>query len=980
MKTFFKYVNRKATWIFLLPLISACSQVNFETTEEFLIANDIELTSILINNGDEFTNDRTVLLTLDGRGAKEMKISNDSDCEDGRWEPYSSSKYWQLKNGNSEVSVFALFKSKSGSISGCRSDAIVNDEIAPQIAFQKNQGMWSNTNHQTVPFTVTDNFTGVSEVKCSLDKINWSNCVNEYAMTVPGEGQQFAYVKAKDRVGNQSNIESFNWSVDRTPPVVTIHSYPAQLTNSREGEVIFSAVDDLSLVKGFLCKVDGGIQQSCSSPLKLMGLSEGSHSVLVQALDYAGNVSMPQSVVWKVDASAPTVEITKAPDPITNKKVARFEFVGNDKGIPLSDFQCSLDNGPYGSCTSPYQSVDLGDGTHIFKVTVKDDAGNVSSPATYSWVIDTIKPTIAFEKTPKLFSNSAESRFLMKAFDTGYTNPQVTYYCSLKGETLKVCSSDYTFTLPVDGSYTFQAKAVDKAGNSSDIIEYSWMLDRVPPVLSLGSIPNDVIGDVVVSISFSATDDRSGVSHTNCNYNSGGASLCTSPFVKEEMEEGAHVVKIVAYDKAGNVSQEQVVIWNVDKTSPEIEFITVPMNPEEGTTADLLFSATDKGESLPSSHLQCFFNGELQATCESLVPQQLLMSHSGVATFKVIAMDLAGNTSQATAEWNVLAVQPPADKMTTVTVGDPKVDILFVVDNSKSMETIQANMASRIQGFLTNIDGMDWQIAFTLTDVDYRIGAVKQDGVLLKLEGTSADLNSISHDTILSSAMDPQAVGRVIGATLQREETGSGDEQGIYATYRAIERSQMSGSLNAPNRSFFRNDAALSIILISDEDETFIQGHQNSPQSLIDKVQSTFPNKNFTYNSIIVKPGDLACLDDRGWFVWWGTQVRIGKYGQTYADLSSLLGAGTAGGSMIGSVCESNYSSQLQDIGQSVRDIVKGATLECEPYNGEVQLFSYDSVNGETPLNMSYVVSGVKILFNKELPIGTYHLRYSCQP
>jgi YD repeat-containing protein len=62
--------------------------------------------SILINTGDSYTNTTSVTLTLSasdtGSGILQMCISNTSSCSS--WEPYTTSKSWELTSGDGPIS------------------------------------------------------------------------------------------------------------------------------------------------------------------------------------------------------------------------------------------------------------------------------------------------------------------------------------------------------------------------------------------------------------------------------------------------------------------------------------------------------------------------------------------------------------------------------------------------------------------------------------------------------------------------------------------------------------------------------------------------------------------------------------------------------------------------------------------------------------------------------------------------------------
>ena len=87
------------------------------------------------------------------------------------------------------------------------------------------------------------------------------------------------------------------------------------------------------------------------------------------------------------DTTPPNTKIGKGPKKNTTKRKARFTFSSTEAG---SSFRCKLDKKPFASCRSPKQ-VKVKPGTHVFKVTAVDAAGNRDpSPAKFSWKV--LKP------------------------------------------------------------------------------------------------------------------------------------------------------------------------------------------------------------------------------------------------------------------------------------------------------------------------------------------------------------------------------------------------------------------------------------------------------------------------------------------------------------------------------------------------------------------------------------------------------------
>ncbi len=284
-----------------------------------------------------------------------------------------------------------------------------------------------------------------------------------------------------------------------------------------------------------------------------------------------------------------------------------------------------------------------------------------------------------------------------------------------------------------------------------------------------------------------------------------------------------------------------------------------------------------------------------------------------------------------------------------------KLDVLVVIDNSGSMATEQGNMAQRFNTFIDQLNGLDWQVGIVTTDLSGS-GSLK-DGNLIPFSS-----NGIS-GRILTSAMDINAAKAAFANTIQRPETGSGDEQGIGAAYRAVERSQTAGSDNA---ALFRPDGALAIVIVTDANETPTNGNftaRNDPAQLLSLVKRLWPQKSVNVHSIIVKSGDSVCLQKDG----------NESYGTVYEAASSATGG------IIGTVCATDYSSQLTLIGQTAAGLVNSITLECTPVDGTGDgIVDIAIRNPNLAYITNYSLKGVQIKLSAPLEIGRTSVNYFC--
>jgi len=115
------------------------------------------------------------------------------------------------------------------------------------------------------------------------------------------------------------------------------------------------------------------------------------------------------------DAIAPDTTINSSPSNPTNSSSASFTFSGTDAGgSGVASFECRLDGGSFGPCSSPQNYSGLADGSHTFQVRAIDGAGNVDpTPASFTWTIDTVAPTISVTAGGMCTSSGPNSGGLM---------------------------------------------------------------------------------------------------------------------------------------------------------------------------------------------------------------------------------------------------------------------------------------------------------------------------------------------------------------------------------------------------------------------------------------------------------------------------------------------------------------------------------------------------------------------------------------
>jgi PKD domain len=174
------------------------------------------------------------------------------------------------------------------------------------------------------------------------------------------------------------------------PPDTELASGPDTTSYATTAKFYFSSHDTEAT---FHCSLDGSTPESCTSPAKYSGLTLGSHTFEVQAVD--GNSVDPTGANQTWTINLPDTKILSGPDNPTTETGASFSFSSDAKDADLT-FQCSLDFAAPSPCSSPINYSDLKQGKHTFTVQAVNDVGTPDpTGASETWVIHGTGPLTA---------------------------------------------------------------------------------------------------------------------------------------------------------------------------------------------------------------------------------------------------------------------------------------------------------------------------------------------------------------------------------------------------------------------------------------------------------------------------------------------------------------------------------------------------------------------------------------------------------
>lgn len=483
------------------------------------------------------------------------------------------------------------------------------DTVAPDTTIGPGKpASLSNTRAPSFDFAANE----TSTFECSLDGSAFASCTSPKSYSGLIDGSHTFTVRATDTAGNtDASPATYTWTIDATPPETTLGSpLPVDPTTVTNADFTFTSEAGAT----FSCSLDGAPYSGCASPKSYVALSDGSHTFAVKATDPAGNDDpTPASVTWRVDTLAPVTSIDAQPGKRSGENRPSFSFSASEQ---VTGFQCSVDGGAFSSCSSPYRTGTLADGTHSFRVRAAADlAGNAGTDVGYTWIVDTTPPSVPLPLLPADGVWTGTSPLMSATYrnpDTVDVGTVEFRVCTRAAGAGSACASrvgggtsfitaldghdvDWHPDVPFgEGVYYWQARAADDVGNRSDwTATRRFTLDTSPPALA-SSAPADgtrvrELPKFTAAFSDATPGDHGTVAFELCSDEACAGVLATGSAVlatwkgsarfggPEPLRDGTYFWRVRAEDSVGN-SSGWTRSWRIvlDTMAPEPPALAAP--------------------------------------------------------------------------------------------------------------------------------------------------------------------------------------------------------------------------------------------------------------------------------------------------------------------------------------------------------------------------------------------------------------------
>ena len=603
--------------------------------------------------------------------ANEPGVALECKLDDGAFAACVSPKtYGPLADG--EHSFQLRGSDQAGNVATTVTHTWTIATVQPLTTIDSAPPTYSDSHTATFTFSTA---TSGSTFKCQLDSLEVENCASPKTYDSLAEGSHTFQVRAIDPALNEGSLIGHTWTVDTTAPAASIETKPASLGNATNASFTFTANESAAT---FRCKLDAGAFAACVSPKPYSALADGTHTFSVEAIDRAGNVGAAATYAWTVDTAAPDTTITTNPPPASSSPAASFSFTGTEAG---SSFECRLDGQEWAPCLAPRGYSGLADGTHTFSVRAIDGALNVDpTPATLTWIVDTIPPDTTIATKPPTLTNLATASFTFTASEAA------TFECKLDLETdFGACGASKAYSSLADGRHDLAVRARDTAGNlDSSPASYTWTVDTVAPQTTIATAPPSQSASGLASFTFNSSEPGSSF---ECKVDAGAYTACSSP-KSYSLVDGLHTFEVRATDPAANTdATADAYSWRIDTAEPDTTITSAPSGSVRTRDATVLFSSPDAGVTF-----ECKLDTDSFAPCSS--PRLYSGLSEAAHRFEVRARDGAGNLdlSPADAVWIVDVTQPE----TSIVAGPESVtsspDATFTFSSNESAVTYECKL------------------------------------------------------------------------------------------------------------------------------------------------------------------------------------------------------------------------------------------------------------------------------------------------
>jgi hypothetical protein len=341
------------------------------------------------------------------------------------------------------------------------------------------------------------------------------------------------------------------------------------------------------------------------------------------------------SWILKIDVTPPNSFIPLAdPNDWASNNQSQISFSTIDATSGIDHYDLFTENATISDVTSPFILPLQSDGIHNITVRAYDKAGNYIDGCVDIYVDATPPLEFAPVADPNDWTSNSQPNILYTTSDE--TSGIDHYEVKIDEGDFFSQASPYTLPPQNDGSHTITISAIDLAGNyrNGSVNVY---IDTTPPNEFAAIVEQTSwTSDNQPKVSYSTTDDTSGIDHYEVMVDAGSFLVQDSPYILPDQLDGIHTVKVRAYDLAQNYRDANVEIF-IDTTSPDIRHDPVIKVKER---MEIVINAIVLDENSGVENVTLHFKKKVEDRYSSIIMNGINNTYSATISAEIVTSDL----------------------------------------------------------------------------------------------------------------------------------------------------------------------------------------------------------------------------------------------------------------------------------------------------------------------------------------------------
>ena len=307
----------------------------------------------------------------------------------------------------------------------------------------------------------------------------------------------YVHVAAVDNGGNISPVATYHYDKEApVSPVITVipddnvrvYNVDGSHKNA-SGNVTFTieGSTDTSTPLKYEYNLDNGGWTAVAegTPVHVMG--EGNHTIIARVTDATGNVSSTTTQNVLIDMTPPakpTITLNPNVTEWTNQDVSFTIDGSTDSGSGLKKYQYKIDDGLWTDYTGAVAVIT--EGQHTISARAVDNVDNISVESNTGVDIDKTGPSaptigVSPDSAKTIYTNE-DVTFTLQSIDLFSGVQKYQYQIDNTSEGGWIDYSEVNAKITTSGEHTIYARAIDNAGNISEVSSQIVYVDKGPSV------------------------------------------------------------------------------------------------------------------------------------------------------------------------------------------------------------------------------------------------------------------------------------------------------------------------------------------------------------------------------------------------------------------------------------------------------------------------------------------------------------------